>query len=132
MSEQRTRDHSKTCSYIIPNGIITPSLDIESNYTAIVGRMSRESVEQGWTAGASLHTRMYTRVHAQRTIMRFRAAAAAVDRRPIASRRCVCVCADTGSFFLRIALLLHGTSGHVPPVTHPRPSRFTLSPSHPL
>lgn len=91
--------------------------------------MSLESVEQEWTAGADrLCTRMYTRVHARRTIMRFRAAAAAVDhRRPIAPRRCVCVCAYTGSFFLPIALLLHGTSGHVPLVTHPRPS-----PVHPV
>jgi len=62
--------------------------------------------------------------------MRFRAAAAAVDRRPIASRRVrvrMCVCAYTGSFFLHIALPLPDTSGHVPPVTHPRPPR---SPCH--
>lgn len=45
---------------------------------------------------------------------------------------CVHVHVYTGSFFLRVALLLHGTSGHVPPVTTPVPLRFTLSPSHPL
>lgn len=77
----------------------------------IVGRMSprvsRARVDQGVFA------------HASNTIMRFRSSMICVR---------ACVCADTGSFFLHVALLLHGTSGHVPPVTHPPPS----IPVHPV
>lgn len=61
--------------------------------------------------------------------MRFRAVAAAADRRAdrsslamrVRTRMCarVHVHVYTGSFFLRVALLLHGTSGHVPPATTP-------------
>jgi len=76
----------------------------------------------------SSHACVRTRVHARRTIMRFHAVAAA-DRFSLTI--CVCMCAYiyiyiyiyiilyTSSFFLRVALLLHGTSGHVPPVTIP-------------
>lgn len=91
---------------------------IESNYTAIVGRMSLELVEQEWTVGASLHAYVHARRNDNAFSRRCSRRRSPTDR---FSYVCVCVCVH------RLVLFTHRS----PAARHER-SRASGNPPPPI